>query len=66
MNLQRRICAMVPVKNTHCAKQRLAPVLCASRRRQLALAMLADVLATLAAVLFAPASRPEAIESIPE
>jgi len=45
------ITAVVPVKNTRDAKQRLASVLGGARRRELALAMLEDVLAALAAVL---------------
>jgi len=42
--------AVIPVKETHDAKQRLAPVLSAPLRRQLALAMLEDVLAAVAMV----------------
>ena len=45
-----KLCAVVPVKATGEAKQRLAPVLSRAQRRDLALAMLEDVLATLAAV----------------
>src|SRR5262249_5504665 len=45
-----KICAVVPVKDTRHAKQRLAGVLDAARRRELALAMLEDVLAALAGV----------------
>jgi 2-phospho-L-lactate guanylyltransferase len=44
------IWAIVPVKETHDAKQRLAPVLSASLRQGLALAMLEDVLDAVAAV----------------
>jgi 2-phospho-L-lactate guanylyltransferase len=43
------IWAVVPVKETEGSKQRLAPVLSATARAQLALAMLEDVLAALAA-----------------
>jgi 2-phospho-L-lactate guanylyltransferase len=50
MSATRRICAVVPVKDTTRAKQRLADVLSAEQRRQLALAMVEDVLQTLAAV----------------
>jgi 2-phospho-L-lactate guanylyltransferase len=42
--------AVVPVKDTRHAKQRLAAVLSRAQRRELALAMLHDVLAALAAV----------------
>jgi 2-phospho-L-lactate guanylyltransferase len=41
------ICAVVPVKDTAAAKQRLAPALPADLRQGLALAMLEDVLAAL-------------------
>jgi 2-phospho-L-lactate/phosphoenolpyruvate guanylyltransferase len=44
------IWAVVPVKDTSAAKQRLAPVLPAHVRQALALAMLEDVLAALAGV----------------
>jgi 2-phospho-L-lactate guanylyltransferase len=44
------ITAVIPVKDTPDAKQRLAAVLSAARRQELALAMLEDVLAALAAV----------------
>lgn len=44
------IWAVVPVKDTQAAKQRLAPSLPADLRRSLFLAMLEDVLAALAAV----------------
>ena len=50
MNARRKICAVVPVKDTRDAKQRLAGVLDCARRQELALAMLEDVLAALAAV----------------
>lgn len=50
MNDRSAIWAVVPVKDTATAKQRLGCVLSASQRRELALAMLEDVLATLAAV----------------
>lgn len=49
MNSPRRICAVLPAKELHAAKQRLAGVLSAAQRRDLAIAMLEDVLATLAA-----------------
>jgi 2-phospho-L-lactate guanylyltransferase len=42
--------AVIPVKETEGAKQRLAPVLSAKLRQALALAMLEDVLAAVAAV----------------
>jgi len=45
-----KLCAVVPVKVTTDAKQRLASILSASQRRSLALTMLEDVLATLAHV----------------
>ena len=48
MNVHRHICAVVPVKDTAQAKQRLAGVLSGTQRQQLALAMLEDVLAVLA------------------
>jgi 2-phospho-L-lactate/phosphoenolpyruvate guanylyltransferase len=48
MNMERKICAVVPVKEARHAKRRLAGVLGAAQRRQLALAMLEDVLAALA------------------
>src|SRR5260370_13898207 len=48
MNARRRICAVVPVKEAGRAKQRLAGVLGRAQRRQLAHAMLEDVLAALA------------------
>jgi len=45
-----RIHAVVPIKETSDAKRRLAGVLCAARRQELALAMFEDVLATLTGV----------------
>src|SRR5262249_58241661 len=45
------IIAVVPVKDTRQAKQRLAGVLPPARRQELALAMLQDVLTTLAAAV---------------
>jgi 2-phospho-L-lactate guanylyltransferase len=50
MNTDCEIWAVVPVKDTACAKQRLAGLLPAGVRRHLALAMLADVLQAVAAV----------------
>jgi 2-phospho-L-lactate guanylyltransferase len=50
MSGSHQICAVVPVKDTRRAKQRLARILPAARRQELALAMLEDVLATLARV----------------
>ena len=50
MNALRNICAVVPVKETRDAKQRLAGVLTPRQRQELALAMLEDVLAALTAV----------------
>jgi len=44
------ICAVIPVKDSGQAKQRLAGLLSSDQRRELALAMLEDVLATLASV----------------
>lgn len=49
MTLDRNICAVVPVKDTRAAKQRLAGVLTGSQRQALAMAMLQDVLAALSA-----------------
>jgi 2-phospho-L-lactate guanylyltransferase len=46
---RRKICAVVPVKESSEAKQRLAGVFSRAQRRQLAHAMLEDVLAALAA-----------------
>jgi 2-phospho-L-lactate/phosphoenolpyruvate guanylyltransferase len=45
-----QICAVVPVKDTRQAKQRLARILPVARRQELALAMLEDVLVALASV----------------
>ena len=45
-----RLCAVIPMKDSGQAKQRLAGVLSGTQRRELALAMFEDVLATLAAV----------------
>ena len=50
MNTRRNIYAVVPIKETGDAKQRLAQVLGTARRQELALAMFEDVLATLARV----------------
>jgi 2-phospho-L-lactate guanylyltransferase len=50
MNIRRILHAVVPVKDTRQAKQRLAGVLSRAQRQELALAMLEDVLAALAAV----------------
>jgi 2-phospho-L-lactate guanylyltransferase len=50
MNAHRKICAVVPVKDTANAKQRLAGVLSGGERQQLALAMFEDVLGALAQV----------------
>jgi 2-phospho-L-lactate/phosphoenolpyruvate guanylyltransferase len=50
MNAPRNICAVVPVKETRDAKQRLAGVLTPVQRQELALAMLEDVLAAVTAV----------------
>ena len=50
MTARRIIHAVVPVKDTAQAKQRLAAVLSPAQRQDLALAMLADVLAALALV----------------
>lgn len=50
MNARRNVYAVVPIKETGDAKQRLAPVLGTARRQELALAMFEDVLATLARV----------------
>jgi 2-phospho-L-lactate/phosphoenolpyruvate guanylyltransferase len=44
---RRRICAVVPVKELNRAKERLAGVFSRAQRRELAQAMLEDVLATL-------------------
>lgn len=50
MNARRIIHAVLPVKETSQAKQRLAAVLSRAQRQELALAMLEDVLAALAVV----------------
>jgi 2-phospho-L-lactate/phosphoenolpyruvate guanylyltransferase len=50
MNAVCNIWAVVPVKETGCAKQRLAGLLPAHARQQLAIAMLEDVLQAIAAV----------------
>ena len=50
MNPRRDVCVVVPIKDTNDAKRRLAGVLGQSRRRELALAMFEDVLATLARI----------------
>jgi 2-phospho-L-lactate guanylyltransferase len=50
MRANGRLCAVVPVKSTTAAKQRLAALLSARQRRTLALTMLEDVLATLTRV----------------
>ena len=50
MNARRDVYAVVPVKSTQDAKRRLAGVLGAARRQELALAMFEDVLATLSRV----------------
>ena len=50
MNIPQEICAVVPVKDTRKAKQRLAGILPGARRQELALAMVEDVLTALARV----------------
>jgi 2-phospho-L-lactate/phosphoenolpyruvate guanylyltransferase len=50
MTARRNIHAVVPVKDTSEAKQRLAPILSRPQRQELALAMLEDVLAAIAQV----------------
>jgi 2-phospho-L-lactate guanylyltransferase len=50
MSTRRTIHAVIPVKDTRHAKQRLAGVLSRAQRQELALAMLEDVLAALAPV----------------
>ena len=47
MNVSRKICVVVPVKDTVQAKQRLAALLPAERRQELALAMFKDVIAAI-------------------
>jgi len=51
MSIHRKICAVVPVKESSEAKQRLAGALSRAQRQQLAHAMLEDVLAALAATV---------------
>ena len=48
MNVQCSLYAVIPIKETGDAKGRLASLLSATRRQELALAMFEDVLATLA------------------
>jgi 2-phospho-L-lactate guanylyltransferase len=50
MNPTGKICAVVPLKDTGEAKQRLAGTISAAQRRELTLAMFEQVLATLAGV----------------
>jgi 2-phospho-L-lactate guanylyltransferase len=50
MSASQGICAVVPVKDTAQAKQRLAALLPAARRQELALAMFEDVIATISSV----------------
>jgi 2-phospho-L-lactate guanylyltransferase len=50
MSVSRKICAVVPVKDTVQAKQRLAALLPAARRQELALAMFEDVIAAISKV----------------
>jgi 2-phospho-L-lactate/phosphoenolpyruvate guanylyltransferase len=50
MRVSRKICAVVPVKDTVQAKQRLAALLPADRRQELALAMFEDVIAAVGSV----------------
>ena len=50
MSVSRKICAVIPVKDTAQAKQRLAALLPAARRRELALAMFEDVIAAVSSV----------------
>src|SRR4051812_15162827 len=50
MSAGARLCAVVPFKGTAQAKQRLATALAPAQRQELALAMLDDVLRSLAAV----------------
>jgi len=50
MKARREVYAVVPIKDTNDAKRRLAGILGAPRRRELALAMFEDVLATLSQV----------------
>ena len=50
MSVSRKICVVVPVKDTAQAKQRLAGLLPAERRQELALAMFEDVIAAISNV----------------
>jgi 2-phospho-L-lactate guanylyltransferase len=50
MSVSRKICVVVPVKDTVQAKQRLAALLPAERRQELALAMFEDVIAAVSNV----------------
>jgi 2-phospho-L-lactate/phosphoenolpyruvate guanylyltransferase len=50
MSVSRKICVVVPVKDTVQAKQRLAALLPAERRQELALAMFEDVIAAISSV----------------
>ena len=50
MSVSRKICVVVPVKDTVQAKQRLAALLPAERRQELALAMFEDVIAAISKV----------------
>ena len=50
MSVPRKICVVVPVKDTVQAKQRLAALLPAERRQELALAMFEDVIAAISKV----------------
>ena len=50
MSVSRKICVVVPVKDTVQAKQRLATLLPAERRQELALAMFEDVIAEISKV----------------
>jgi 2-phospho-L-lactate/phosphoenolpyruvate guanylyltransferase len=50
MSVSQGICAVVPVKDTAQAKQRLAALLPAARRQELALAMFEDVMAAVSGV----------------
>src|SRR6478752_6264301 len=50
MSVSRKICVVVPVKDTVQAKQRLAALLPAEQRQELALAMFEDVMAAISNV----------------
>jgi 2-phospho-L-lactate/phosphoenolpyruvate guanylyltransferase len=50
MSVSRKICVVVPVKDSVQAKQRLAALLPAERRQELALAMFEDVIAAISKV----------------